>query len=569
MNTENSIKLLRKMTIKKRMIFSFILICLCPLLIVVSIYFTTSYIDKRDTNKEYSENYAHQINLRIKSLFERVGSKIEFLSSNSDILADIYLYENSDEYRNDGVKQRINRAMTSIMNNENAIGFVGLYTDSNEEFSYGESFLNQSNIDEIKNKKAIYNNIAWDTINYNNKEYIITYKKIKLRYDKDDEICLILSLNKEYINSLCLEILSDTNQSIVILDENNKVLMGSYENREYTTEDQYIISDSIENTNYKILNIFRYDDSYYDKENVIIVVLTMLIIIFSILLLFLLLKSILKPLNELLYKMKRLEKEDIRYYKVVKDNTKSRDEQYILNEEFDKMVIRLKLLIKDIYESKIKEQEIKGRIKELELNALQQQINPHFLYNTLESMFWLAELNSQEEISEMISELGSFFKTSISGNSEYTLIKNEIENAKSYIRLQKIMFDNVFDVIWDVDNEVLGYKSLKLILQPIIENCLIHGLSSKEDKGLIYISCKKINDNVIFEINDNGCGISEEKCKEINDYINSKEDDVKKSVGIKNVNQRIKLYYSEDYGVFIKSKLHIGTFVKIVIPIKG
>ena len=130
------------------------------------------------------------------------------------------------------------------------------------------------------------------------------------------------------------------------------------------------------------------------------------------------------------------------------------------------------------------------------------------------------------------------------------------------------MNDNNFEVKWELDDEVLNYKTIKLILQPIIENSIIHGLYNKKESGVIMIKCTKDNNKIVFEVHDNGCGIQEEKLNELIDYINSKENDTKKSVGIKNVNQRIRFYFGNDYGISISSQVSKGTRVKLVVPIK-
>ena len=569
LNSDKFVQLLRKLTIKKRMIFSFFIICFFPIILAVSIYFVSTYIEQNEKYSEYAKNYSYQANLRIDNLFDQVIKKVEQISTNSDILADIYLYENSTDHKNEYVKKRIEIAIDNIINNQGGIEFATIYTESKEVFSYGTNYFNENFNYKIRENKNIY----LDTIQTENKDYILVSKKIKLRYDKDDEVYLVIAMNIEYLNKLCREISSSKEHEIIIIDEYNNVLVNKDKNELFKStrinnNNDFTIINKIPNTNLNIINTFKPNKLWIKSLLTNLIVAVILIFIFSIFILYLANQSIVNPLNKLLNNMKSIEENNIMDFKL-KEEKCYNDEQAILDEAFGDMIERLKILVDDVYNSKIKEKELEFLIKELELNALQQQINPHFLYNVLESIFWIADMNGHEQISEMISELGSFFKTSISGKDEFIPISMEIENVKSYINLQKIMCDNNFEVKWAIDDEILNYKTVKLILQPIIENSIIHGLYNKDKDGLITIKCNKYNNTIIFDICDNGCGIKEETLQEITYYINSKDDDVKKSVGLKNVNKRIKLYFGDDYGISILSKVNEGTCMKIVIPIKG
>ena len=276
-------------------------------------------------------------------------------------------------------------------------------------------------------------------------------------------------------------------------------------------------------------------------------------------------RSIYSPITDLQTEMEKVGKGvlDIE----LKDNDKlARDELGVLTVGFIDMVQRLKKLIDDVYHSRIKEKELEFLRKEAELNALQQQINPHFLYNTLETIFWAAQLKGEDEIAEMVTALGDFFRTSINKGLEYLSIDEEISNVKNYVYLQKIRFGNRFEVKWDIDENILKYKTIKLILQPIIENAIVHGIENLASGGLIIIKGYFKKDTIVFEIIDNGIGMSEKEVKELEISINKRKRDVSKSIGVENVNQRIKLYFGEKYGVSIKSRKGEGTTIIVLIP---
>ncbi|WP_070000665.1 cache domain-containing sensor histidine kinase [Cellulosilyticum sp. I15G10I2] len=230
-----------------------------------------------------------------------------------------------------------------------------------------------------------------------------------------------------------------------------------------------------------------------------------------------------------------------------------------LAKSFNAMVSRIKELMHEI----VIEQDDK-RKKELE--ALQSQINPHFLYNTLDSIIWLAESDKIEEAIMMITALSRFFRIGISSGRNIITVREELEHARNYLAIQKIRYKNKFEFNIKTDEEALNAKTLKLILQPLIENALYHGIEYILEKGEINISVKVDADKLIYEISDNGIGMSEETRLKLFD----KEQEIKtkgSGVGVKNVNERIKLYYGQDYGMQVESKLEEGTTIYIKIPL--
>lgn len=555
------------------MLFSFFLICLTPTIIILGFFFISLTIDQTHKDIEYSQNYAYQAELKIDNFIDQLLKKIDYLSSHSDILADIYLYEISEDYRTPLVKNRIQRAMENILNNQSDIIFATLYTKSQYVFSYGLNPLTEDEINQLISGHYVKDDIQWHHLEVSNEKYLIASKKIKLRYDQEDEVYLLLSLNLAYFNQLCEEIAVSKQHDIIIIDQEGTIIVHPNPLQLFQpikSIDQYdtLITKELNQTGWEMMNLFSLEMELVSQGEKLIFILTLLILVLSIVWLYFVSKSILMPLQALITKMKRIEHEDLTELPTIEESEMSSDEHAILDASFNQMINRLKVLVTDVYTSKINETELQYRIKELELNALQQQINPHFLYNVLENIFWLADLNGYEVISQMISELGSYFKTSISLDSEYIRLSHEILNVKSYLNLQKIMFENDLEIEWDIEETLLEYKTVKLILQPIIENSLVHGISPQEGTGLIQISGKCVQDKIIFEIRDNGCGMSAEKVLELNQYIRATNGDTKRSVGLRNVNQRIKLYFGDQYGLVIQSELGLGTQVNVVIPIK-
>ncbi|MEG2957551.1 MAG: sensor histidine kinase, partial [Christensenellaceae bacterium] len=197
--------------------------------------------------------------------------------------------------------------------------------------------------------------------------------------------------------------------------------------------------------------------------------------------------------------------------------------------------------------------------RKAELNFLQAQINPHFLYNTLDSIVWMAETNHKDVV-KMTESLAKLFRLSLSKGKEIIKIRDEVSHVENYLIIQKMRYTNKFDFKIDVEEQILDMQTLKLILQPLVENAIYHGIKNTRHKGNILIKGRLVMDNVLLQVMDDGAGIEHTKAAML------LSDDNKKGIGIKNVDERIKLYYGEQYGLEINSERDIGTVVDIWIP---
>ena len=223
---------------------------------------------------------------------------------------------------------------------------------------------------------------------------------------------------------------------------------------------------------------------------------------------------------------------------------------------YNTLIEEVQTLINQVYESKLTE-------KKHEMKALQNQINPHFLYNSLSLINWKALEVGNKDISNITLALSNFYRTSLNKGKNTLLISDEISNVKSYIEIQLVMHDYEFEVVYDIDEEILKYETLNLILQPIVENAIEHGIDVKEDgeKGVITIRGRKDGDEILISVEDNGVGMDEDKAATIITRDS-------KGYGIRNVNERIQLYYGEQYCLSVRSKINEGTCITVRIPAK-
>lgn len=225
-----------------------------------------------------------------------------------------------------------------------------------------------------------------------------------------------------------------------------------------------------------------------------------------------------------------------------------------LSRHFNSMILKIKKLMQEITD---KEKDLRRS----EISTLHSQINPHFLYNTLDTIVWMAEFNDSEKVIEITKALAQFFRLSLSGGNELTTVENELDHVRQYLFIQKERYGEQLTYTIDYDPSLLQMKMPKILLQPIVENALYHGIRGLERQGVIEIHAEAREQDIVFTIQDNGEGFD---VNTLQQNISSRTTKLG-GVGIKNVDERIKLYYGSDYGVTIQSDSSHGTMVQIIL----
>jgi two-component system sensor histidine kinase YesM len=260
-----------------------------------------------------------------------------------------------------------------------------------------------------------------------------------------------------------------------------------------------------------------------------------------------------KPIKRLESLMKKVEKGDFN----TRVEVESVDEIGKLSRSFNLMIGKIKELMGQI----VQEQEMK-RISELK--AMQAQIHPHFLYNTLDSIIWMAEMGKMAEVVTMTSALAKLFRSSISKGDELVPIEVELEHIHNYLTIQNIRYKNKFTYSIDVDPSLYTSKTLKIVLQPLVENAIYHGLKQQAVVGHITIIGRRENGTIVLQVIDDGVGMSEEHVQALTNKLRLGEES--QGVGLLNVSHRIRLYFGEAYGLELFSELEEGTTVTLRIP---
>ncbi|MDO5416089.1 MAG: histidine kinase [Lachnospiraceae bacterium] len=243
------------------------------------------------------------------------------------------------------------------------------------------------------------------------------------------------------------------------------------------------------------------------------------------------------------------------------------DEIGRLGKSFNQMLDTIQKHIRALEEEKEQVKEIQKQKRKAELEALQAQINPHFLYNTLNMITWQAVSQGAEEISLISNALGRYFRISLSKGKESIPIREEIAHARSYLEIQKIRFKSSLNYEISVPEEIQWCYTVKLVLQPLVENALYHGIHVKEEQGHVWIRGEIWGRHLELSVEDDGQGIPEEKLDRLNEKLEKGEVDSDTGYGIYNVNNRLRLYYGEAYGLRLYAGETRGLRAVVTIPV--
>jgi len=311
----------------------------------------------------------------------------------------------------------------------------------------------------------------------------------------------------------------------------------------------YIALVPISNINKEIQNLLR-----------IVTVVCLLTMFIALFISRFFMKSIYTPIKRMVTAMDKLVfKPDLDYY----IEEKRKDEFGILYNSFNGMVDGIKKLFEQLFAEKLKK-------KEAQLKFLQAQMNPHFLYNTLNSIYYISKLHGINEITELSYSLTNFFRLSLSGGLELITVREMLDHIGYYIKIQNIRYKDQFELITDVDPELLEHKVLKFMLQPLVENSILHGMKNKEEKGVIEVAGYIVNDIIKFTVKDNGVGIPQDEFEKIQSTLSQPLDDeeveTSEMFALRNIHKRIRLHYGEQYGLRVFTTEGEGTVVEVVLP---
>jgi len=329
----------------------------------------------------------------------------------------------------------------------------------------------------------------------------------------------------------------------------------------------FVVYTTSEATGWKVVGLVPLQEIMEEANEIrqLIIVSVSLSILFTITLYFFITRRLTYPVQVLKNKMRQAASG----YLEAKVKPNGQDEIADLGYSFNIMLDKIKMLL----EQSIKEQE---HIQKAELRTLQAQINPHFLYNTLDSIVWTAEAGKNKDVIQLVQALSRFFRISLNKGRDWITIEEELDHVRSYLVIQQMRYRDILHYEIHVEPDLSSLPILKMLLQPIVENALYHGVKNKRGKGLIEI-IGKIDSagHMCLQVIDNGIGMNHSKLEQLRDQLKKQlmpdetGDEVSGGFGLHNVHERIRLYYGEHYGVQVDSTDQIGTTITIRIPMRG
>lgn len=342
---------------------------------------------------------------------------------------------------------------------------------------------------------------------------------------------------------------------------------GHYEeNIAMLDNDIYILTELIQEDiqyyiYYQTQNIKELKTALNDKVRKFIIMTSILVVVLMAIVSFvasIIVRRITQPIEELCRITKQIAQGDFS----ARTNVNTQDEINVLADYVNDMSGKLEILVNQI-------QEDERKMRYAELRLLQEQINPHFLYNTLDTIVWLIEGEENEKAVHVVMSLSEFFRRVLSKGKEFVSVGDEMQYIRSYLEIQQARYADILDYEITVEEALYPYKILKMTLQPMVENSLYHGIKYKRAKGKITVSGEVKDETLLLYIEDNGVGMDEAECAALIEKINkpSKENtEGKGGFGLVNVNERIRMHFGQEYGMTVSSQKGVGTKITIAIP---
>ena len=564
-------------------------IVLCAVVIVVAISLRFTRTSVFDNAVVYTRTIVRQTNQNIDSYIDYMDNIVTMVSGSRDTQS--FLYNKDEEtLQVSECRQRLVEQFRTILKSRSDIRNIGLIQkDGNRLFNNGGQQKNAYlDLDtQAWYKNAITSNRSVLTSSHvqhvirGERPWVITVSRGVRNFtgSGNREGVVFIDLNYSAISELCDQNSIGSKGYVFLLDQDGNVVYHPQQQQLYNelqTENIDLVMNTDKETlmdgsgdNAKIYTISRSEKTGWTvvgctnvaellkdskKARSIYVLVAAILVIVALVLSNLISRNITRPLQQLRDSMARVQEGDFGAAEV---EVTSRNEVGSLTRSFNVMTSRIQELMKqNIYEQQQK--------RKSELKALQSQINPHFLYNTLDSIIWMAEGKKNEEVVVMTASLARLLRQSISNEEEQVPIGQEVEYARSYLTIQKMRYKDKLEFQIQVDAQIMGVPIIKLVLQPLIENAIYHGLKYKEGKGLLIVRGYREGENAVIQIKDNGAGMDEQTLSHI--FEKHKVNYRSNGVGVYNVQKRLQLYYGMDYGITYSSRQGEGTTASIVIP---
>lgn len=591
---KNLIKIYKNLSIKKKLLFLLYIQIIIPLILIgfMSYKMSSDIIKKKSV--AYSEDILHMIQLRLKDYVYNLNL------ISQDLIYDRKVYNilNNESYKRDIINDyenvgAINNILKNVILSRNEVQSI-CFVSKNRKYYVFDNNSNKGSIRDLAPFSKIFpkaqaakGKTIWYLDSKGNKVQNVFLARTIYNETNYNEIgLLVIMVKKEQLETVYQDLETKNMENIAIISDENELIVSRKPDNSYILNlklknniggkglsitdakaGTLISQITIDNPSWRVVSFITLKELYKEIRILrqwITVLCLLSVMILSVLSVYIAVDFV-NPIKKLVKGMEKLQKgEDNVQIKIDRE-----DELGFLNKAFNAMAKEIHNLVNWVYREQITR-------KEAEIKALQSQINPHFLFNTLESINWMAQLNQVPEISETVADLSALMEASIGRDGKLITLFEEFNYADKYISLIKRRFEDKIELIKEVQDEALEVSIPRLLIQPLIENAVHHGIEKSRDKGIIFLTAFINNDILIIEVKDNGLGIEKEELDAINErlsmdndtYFKSLASKKNKSIGIENVNRRIKLFYGEKYGLEIESQEGFYTKVIVAIPLK-
>lgn len=555
-------------------------------------YTVERIIDKQET--EHTLQLIDQVNKKLESYASNMQNISYLLSMDPEIKE--FLTEQNSAFTEDedySIRQFMQGLSTLypevasilVVNSQGEYISNDLYTRGNKDLTkeswYKEAVENEGIVKIIGHPKE--RSLA-SHVNYKNSEVVTVVRAIIEPETQKVLGVVLIDLKLRVIAEATKNVKLGKSGYLMVIDEEGEQiyapanpLINEVPKRLLNVEDSGFFSEEIDGdklqfiyqkqpfTNWTTVGIFSSNESVVEVRTIhlFVICFVFLVVLFGVTASYYLSNSMSQPIVQLMSFMKKVESGnlDIRY------KGEREDEIGMLGRSFNLMIIKINELLK------LTERQERQK-REAELRSLQAHIKPHFLYNTLDTISWMARKQGAVDVAEVVASLSKLFRIGLNKGNDIILFSEEIEHIKSYLKIQKARYRDKLNYTLEIDPKTNDFMIVKLILQPIVENAIYHGIKERKGPGHIHIEAQVSNNTFVITVKDDGKGIESDRLQLLRQKLNNVDIQNKQGAvadfgyGMMNVQSRLKLTYGEAYGISIDSEIANGTTVTIVLPIE-
>lgn len=573
---------LKKLNFNKKISLFLVSEILIISVIVLLVSAVSNWVSIHDKSSALAMKQIDLVSNTLEASLKSIDDSTELLMYDGRIQQ--YLSEKEKSYSDSiSTTNEVYNALYYMINTKSEISYISIINYSDNSMIYigtpvmGDNFIEQAKQDYEKATKTSYGNMKAGVsrkIFYPDEYSLNIYQPLYDEFEISKECGLLcISINEKELQKVYDAQNSELPFEIYLTDNSGKILSNQDqsliltkspyaanfvgEKGSFSKNDNLVLYQHIKSWDWYVVGTIKNGYLYFDTYITILILLALVTVfcLIGVLIAFKLSNSLYRPLKDIVYNMAVVSSGDL---KVRMRRKYDGDDFRQLADGFNEMIDEIQNLMVQVKTEQ-------HQIEQIKLNALQAQIKPHFLYNTLECIHWQALTDGNEKVSMMVKALARYYRLCLSNGRDIIPLSQEIEHVKSYLIIQNMRYSDIIESRYEVDKSFYNVLIPKMTLQPLVENSINHGINIKEGhKGVIVIRAGEENDGIVVYVEDSGTGMSQERIDEINSSIC--EYDESGGYGVKNVHKRIQLLFGEQYGLFYRKNHLGGITVEIKLP---